>query len=142
MPASWRCELVPLRNQHSDAPRGVRDANGGYVLPPWPTTAMPGSEEKVQFLAERAAKSGDWDAWLEACYGKHRAILVDALGPAIAVLGGKITAEDLADRLIAESKQILDAAYNSDTPAQFAARLAAWAADRTRSAAAAILDQR
>ena len=57
----WACyhipgvrELYPSTSKY--AARGVRDFNGKAKLPDDPTPALPGTEEKVQALEERAAK--------------------------------------------------------------------------------------
>jgi hypothetical protein len=51
----WRCRraaMVPGRSKF--ARRGAGVGNGGYQLPAGPTSAFPGSSEKVAVLEERA----------------------------------------------------------------------------------------
>lgn len=55
----WTCYYTPgVRDRFPStskfARRGVGDFNGKAKLPPVPTHAMPGSEEKVAILEERA----------------------------------------------------------------------------------------
>lgn len=59
----WTCfripgvrSMYPLLNGRVLAVRGSGlDVNGGYTLPPEPTAAPVGSEEKIRVLTERAA---------------------------------------------------------------------------------------
>jgi hypothetical protein len=55
----WSCYYKPgLREQYPStskfARRGLDDFNGTPGLPPQPTSAMPGTPEKIAILAERA----------------------------------------------------------------------------------------
>ena len=55
----WVCYYAPgVRDRYPStskfARRGVQDFNGRVPLPPEPTTAMPGTPEKVRILAQRA----------------------------------------------------------------------------------------
>jgi hypothetical protein len=57
----WSCYYSPgLRDQYPStckfARRGLDDFNGRVPLPPEPTSAPPGSPEKVAILMERARK--------------------------------------------------------------------------------------
>ncbi len=55
----WVCYYTPGVRDHYPitskfARRGVQDFNGRVSLPPEPTTAMPGTPEKVRILEQRA----------------------------------------------------------------------------------------
>lgn len=55
----WSCYYTPgVRDKFPStskyARRGISDFNGKHKLPPGPTTALPGTPEKVAILAERA----------------------------------------------------------------------------------------
>ena len=55
----WSCYYTPgVRDQYPStskfARRGLEDFNGRVPLPPFPTTAMPGTPDKVAVLEERA----------------------------------------------------------------------------------------
>ena len=55
----WSCYYTPgVRDRYPStskfARRGIDDFNGPVVLPPEPTSAVPGSPEKVAVLEERA----------------------------------------------------------------------------------------
>ncbi len=55
----WVCYYTPGVRDHYPstskfARRGVPDCNGRVPLPPEPTTAMPGTPEKVRILEQRA----------------------------------------------------------------------------------------
>jgi hypothetical protein len=57
----WSCYYTPgVRDLYPStskfARRGVRDFNGRVPLPTRPTSALPGSPEKVSILVERARK--------------------------------------------------------------------------------------
>jgi hypothetical protein len=64
----WSCYYRPgVREQYPStskfAYRGVSDFNGGAALPTGPTSALPGTPEKVAILAERArlrARNEEW----------------------------------------------------------------------------------
>lgn len=94
--------------------------------------------------AGRAAanKTGDFEAWLSEWYGKHEQVATAALGPATVLLatqGRKVEAAALAGMLASESRAELRAAYNTDTPEQFRARLAAWSTERAERTAEKVL---
>jgi hypothetical protein len=55
----WSCYYTPgIRDLYPStskfARRGINDFNGGAVLPGAPTTALPGTPEKVEVLIQRA----------------------------------------------------------------------------------------
>jgi hypothetical protein len=58
----WRCHRDPAvralypPSAARQARRSRPDQCGGYALPGQPTDAVPGSEEKIRVLAERAAQ--------------------------------------------------------------------------------------
>jgi hypothetical protein len=57
----WSCYYTPgVRDQYPStskyARRGVSDFNGKIVPPAFPTTALPGTPEKVAVLQQRAAR--------------------------------------------------------------------------------------
>jgi HK97 family phage portal protein len=74
-------------------------------------------------------KSLDFDAWLLGFHAKHAATVTQALAPAIDLLasvGVHPKTETAGARCVRASGPILRTAFDSDTPAAFAARLAAW----------------
>ncbi len=85
---------------------------------------------KEAHAAARAAKGNGFDSWAETFYPKHQMLLAAALAPALEALractGRELQAGTLAQRLVKESLAALRTAYDSDTPAQFKARLEAW----------------
>lgn len=84
----------------------------------------------------------DFEAWLSEFYGKHKATLAEALGPAclaLACAGVDVFPAALADWLAGESVAVLRQAYNSDTKDQFKRRVAAWPTERAARAAEFIL---
>lgn len=57
----WSCYYKPgVRELHPSASkyarRGLRDFNGAFRLPTTPTTAIPGTEAKLQVLSQRAER--------------------------------------------------------------------------------------
>lgn len=98
---------------------------------------------KEAHAAARAVNAkGDFDAWLAEFYGKHEALLAEALGPAaevLASLGRSTTAAALAAELTAESKALLRDGYDRQTKEQFLTALETWPAERAAAKADAIL---
>lgn len=85
--------------------------------------------------AADAAKGGELEPWIREFYGKHEALLNDALRPACATLRLAGVAKweqpkELAAWLKSRSVAELQAAYNGDTKETFAKRLAAWSSER------------
>jgi HK97 family phage portal protein len=96
---------------------------------------------KESLAAKRAAK-GDFLAWLDDFYPKHREQLAAALRPTAEVLnaiGVTFDAASAATKLCAAHRAKLQAAYDTATPAQFAATLAAWPAEMAASGMAEVM---
>lgn len=91
--------------------------------------------------AERAAK-GDFEAWATAFYPKHADQLASALrSPAALLTAIGVTMDPAAAAAAActQARATIETAYNADTPAQFATRLASWPAAFAEAAATEIL---
>ncbi len=98
---------------------------------------------KESNAAARAMKTSGFEEWLEEFYGKHLELLHEALPPCCGVLraaGVNCHSAPLAQKLIAESRAELLAAYDSETPTQMAARLAGWPTSRVESVTLRILE--
>jgi HK97 family phage portal protein len=79
------------------------------------------------------AKRPDFDAWLEGFYARHQPTLAEGLAPAcglLRALGKPADPADLARQITADAVGRLRGAYDTMTPAGFAALLAGWAAGR------------
>jgi HK97 family phage portal protein len=97
---------------------------------------------KESNAAKRAANNKDFDRWLAEFYRDHADIVEKALTPGLGVLacaGAEASPALMARRLAAESRAELLAAYDTDTPDQFAARLSLWPTVRAAAVADKIL---
>lgn len=99
---------------------------------------------KKESNAAQRAVSGDFDHWLSTFYAEHVAYVADRMRTPcnmlrIAGVHRWTDRYDLAEFLVAQSKQILISSYNSETPETFSRRLAAWPTDRANAVADEIM---
>lgn len=93
--------------------------------------------------AERAAKGTDFDQWRADFYDRHEALAAEALGPVAELLRHldvPVDAAVLAHHLGEQSQAELHAAYDSETPERFAARLADWPTGRAAQVADEVME--
>jgi ribosomal protein L37E len=61
----WRCYYTPqvrrLYPRRSFLPKAMRERSSRYPLPPYPTRARPGTEEKINVLRQRVRQR--WQLW-------------------------------------------------------------------------------
>lgn len=90
----------------------------------------------------RETKLTDFPGWLDGFVEQHGAALADALEPAAAVLGrADVDGAGLWQRLIVLARTELGAAFEADTPAKFAERLAGWPREVAEKTAKQITEQ-